>query len=101
MSDTSNPSPLEIRRAEVAQYQANIDTYKNVLLSLPSELPAHLEQYRNRPDRHAAAAEIEDLDDVQLLADVWFHDEVKARIRSEMVEMRKAQAILTTLEANQ
>jgi hypothetical protein len=35
------------------------------------------------------------------LADVWFYDELKGRVRSETVEMRKAQAILAILEANQ
>lgn len=101
MSDIQNPSPIESRRMEVAQYQANIDTFNALLQTLPSELPPHLEQYRTRTDRHAAAAEIEDLDDVTLLSDVWFHDECKARVRSETVEMRKAQAILSVLEANQ
>jgi len=101
MSETSNPTPLEARRAEVAQYQQNIDTFKVLAEQLPSELPAHLEQYRNRTDRHQAAAEIEDLDDVTLLSDVWFHDDCKARVRSETVEMRKALAILSVLEANQ
>lgn len=99
MSDIQNPSPLEMRRAEVAQYQANINTFKSLLETLPSDLPAHLEPYRTRQDKHAAAAEIEDMDDVVLLSDVWFHDELKARVRSETVEMRKAQAILSALEA--
>ena len=90
---------LDARRAEVAAYQHNIDTFSALVVTLPHELPAHLEAYRGRTDKHAAAAEIEDLDDVALLADVWFHDELKSRIRSETVEMRKAQAILSVLEA--
>lgn len=98
---TEEVNLLELRRQEVAQYQININTFNTILETLPSELPAHLEPYRKRKDRHEAAAEIEDLDDVQLLSDVWFHDEIKARIRSEIVEMRKAQAILAVLEANQ
>jgi hypothetical protein len=101
MSNTENPTPLEMRRAEVAQYQQNIEVFTQLIATLPSELPAHLEQYRSRTDRHAAAAEIEDMDDVVLVSDVWFHDELKARVRSETVEMRKAQAILSVLEANQ
>ena len=100
MSDTPNPTPLEARRAEVAQYQQNIDTFKVLVEQLPSELPAHLEKYRDRKDRHEAAAEIEDLDDVTLLSDVWFHDDCKARVRSETVEMRKAAAILAVMESN-
>lgn len=92
---------LEMRRQEVASYQNNIDTFNAVLKNLPSELPAHLAAYRNRKDKHDAASEIENLDDVALLSDVWFYDELQGRIRSEMVEMRKAQAILTTLESSQ
>ena len=99
MSDTQNPTPLEARRAEVAQYQQNIEIFKALSAQLPSELPAHLEKYRDRKDRHEAAAEIDDLDDVTLLSDVWFHDDCKARVRSETVEMRKAQAILSVPEA--
>lgn len=104
MSNTEEPSvqlsPLEARRAEVAQYQSNIDMFNSILQTLPSELPAHLEQFRSRQDRHVAIAEVDDLDDVALLSDVWFHDEMKARIRSEMVEMRKAAAILAVMESN-
>lgn len=94
-------TPLEVRRLEVAQYQTNIDTFNAILATLPSELPAHLVAYRARKDKHDAAAEIENLDDVALLSDVWFYDELKGRVRSETVEMRKAQAILAVLEANQ
>ena len=96
-----NQELIETRRQEVAQYQLNIDTYNAIIATLPSELPAHLQSYRDRKDKHAAAAEIEDLDDVQLLSNVWFYDELKGRVRSEMVEKAKAQAILTVLEANQ
>lgn len=87
------------RRAEVNGYQHNIDTYTALIATLPSELPARLQAYRGRTDRHAAAAEIEDIADVELLSDVWFYDELKARVRSETVEKRKAQAILAALEA--
>lgn len=92
---------IELRRQEVEQYQTNIDNFTAVLATLPSELPERLQSYRNRKDKHQAAAEIENLDDVQLLSNVWFHDELKARIRSEIVEKAKAQAILAVLEANQ
>lgn len=92
---------LEIRRQEVTMYQNNIDTFNAVIRNLPSELPEHLVAYRARKDKHDAAAEIQNLDDVALVSDVWFYDELQGRIRSEIVEMRKAQAILQTLEANQ
>lgn len=90
---------IEMRRAEVAEYQKNIVMYQAMATALPSEYPAHLEQYKNAPDHHAAIAEIEDLDDVALLSDLWAHDQAKAGIRSETVEMRKSMAILAALEA--
>ena len=87
------------RQEELNAYQLNIDMYNSLLANLPSELPARLEEYRQRPDKHVAATEIQNLDDVSLLADVWYFDEIKGRIRSEIVEMRKVQAIISVLEA--
>ena len=91
--------PLQQRQIEVAQYQQNIDMFTVIADSLPKELPPHLEQYRTRLDKHATAAEITDLNDLELLSDVWMYDEMQARIRAEMVEMRKAKAILTFMES--
>lgn len=93
------PTPLELRRAEVAQYAANIEMYKAIAAGLPSEWPANLIDFKNSSDKHAAIATIEDLEDVLLVSDLWAHDQAQAAIRSETVEMRKAQAILTVLEA--
>ena len=92
---------IRLRKEEVEQYQKNIDMFNAILLKLSGELPAHLEPYRKREDKHKAISEIEDLNDVQLLSNVWFHDELKGRIRSEMVEKTKSEAILSILEANQ
>lgn len=94
-------TPIEARQQEVADYQNNIDTYKAILETLPIELPEHLEPYRLRTDRHSAIAEIENLDDVELLSNVWFAEELKGRIRSEMVEQAKSKAILSVLEARE
>jgi len=99
MPTAEQTAVIEARRAEVAQYQSNIDTFTAILSTLPTELPERLQGLRARTDRHAAAAEVEDLDDVALLSDVWFYDELKGRVRSETVEMRKAAAILAALEA--
>jgi hypothetical protein len=96
---TEAMTPLEIRRAEVAQYQTNIAMYSTMAASLPSEWPAHLIQYKSRKDKHDAIAEIADLNDVELVSDLWAYDDAQAAIRSETVEMRKAQAILNVLEA--
>lgn len=67
----------------------------------PSEWPAHLESFKNRTDRHAAVAEIENLDDVELISNLWAYDDARAAIRANMVERAKAQAILTAMQAQQ
>ena len=93
------PTPIEIRRAEVAQYQANIDMYKEIAATLPSDWPDGLVQHKNAADKHAVIATIENLTDVELVSDLWAHDQAQAAIRSETVEKRKAEAILAVLEA--
>ena len=88
-----------MRRAEVAQYAANIAMYTAISAGLPSEWPDRLVQHKNATDRHATIATIENLDDVELVSDLWAYDSAQAAIRSETVEKRKSQAILTFLEA--
>jgi hypothetical protein len=94
-------TPVELRQEEVDQYQANINLYTAVVAGLPSEWPDHLVQYKGRTDKHAAIAEIDDLEDVVLVSDLWAHDQAVAAIRAETVEMRKAQSILNALIAQQ
>jgi hypothetical protein len=96
----TNEELIQLRRDELSAYQNNIDNFNAIIATLPSSLPSRLESYRSRTDKHEAAAEIQDLDDVKLVSDVWFHDELQARIRSEIVEMRKVEAILAVLESN-
>ena len=92
-------TPLELRREEVADYQKNIDLYTSVASVLPSEWPEHLIHFKTRSDRHEAIAEIEDLDEVMLVSDLWAYDQAVAAIRAETVEMRKAMSFLAALEA--
>lgn len=100
MTDTPvDNSPIALRQQEVAQYDEAINLYQNIMGNLPSVWPGHLAAFKDRKDRHAAIAEIEDLNDVQLVSDLWAHDDAKAAIRSNMVERAKAQAILTALQS--
>ena len=92
-------TPLEARRAEVAQYQANIAMYESISATLPTEWPDHLLQYKTATDRHATIGQVENLDDVALLSDLWTGDDCRKAIRTETLEMRKASAILAVLEA--
>ncbi len=92
-------TPIELREAEVAEYEKAIALYTTIAESLPSEYPAHLAQHKNATDKHAVIATISDLADVELLSDLWAHDDAQAAIRSNIVEKRKAEAILNSLKA--
>lgn len=91
--------PIQSRRDEVAQYAANVEMYQAIAADLPDAWPARLLPYKDRTDRHAAAAELTDLDDVVLLGDLWAHQDAQAAMRAETIEGRKAAAILRALEA--
>ena len=97
METETNITPLEARQNEVAQYEANVALYETILASLPSEWPAHLEQYRGSKDEHNEIAKVENLDDVELLGQLWYADRVKKAIRTETLEKIKAKAILQAL----
>jgi hypothetical protein len=92
---------LDARRAEVAQYDANIAMYQAVLSSLPTwdSAPDHLLQYRGAKNEHEIAGQIDDLNDVVLLSQLLYADTCRASIRSEIVERTKAASILAVLEA--
>lgn len=94
----STMTALEARIAEVAQYQKNIDIYTSMLADLPTTWPAHLEKYKGTINKHEVIGEVENLDDVTLLSDLWAADDCKKAIRTETLEMRKAQAILAALQ---
>ena len=92
---------IAARQAEVDDYNTTISLYQSIRESLPSDWPEHLLKFKDRKDRHEAVAEIEDLDDVALVSDLWAHDDAYAATRSNMVERAKAQAILSALQAQQ
>ncbi len=92
-------SPLEARRAEVAQYDANIAMYQSILQTLPTEWPDRLLKYRGAKNEHEVAAEIENLDDVVLLSKLLYADTCRASIRSEILERTKANSILVVMES--
>lgn len=93
-----NAEQITFREAEVAQYQQNIELYQAIANGLPSEWPAHLAHLKGHANPHEAIASIEDLDDVALVSKLWAHDQAVARIRTEMVEKAKSEAILTALK---
>lgn len=92
-------SLIEMRREEVAQYDRNIAMYNAILSTLPTEWPEHLLQYKGIKNEHEVIAQIEDLDDVQLLSQLLYADTCRAFIRTETLERTKAASILAVLEA--
>lgn len=93
------PTALELRQAEVAEYESSIALYTAIANSLPSEWPDRLVHLKGIADKHTAIADISDLSDVELVSDLWAHDDAQAAIRANYVEKRKAEAILTVLQA--
>jgi hypothetical protein len=89
--------PIEVRQNEIAQYEANIQTYTAIAENTPSEWPSHLVAHKGAKNKHEIIASIEDLDDVLLLSDLWTNEDARAAIRTETLEKRKAEAILATL----
>jgi hypothetical protein len=92
-------TPIQLRRQEVAQYQANIAMFEAIYANLPHEWPKHLEKYRGAKHQHEVADQLENMEDVALLSRLWYADECHKAIRSETVEMTKAASILAALEA--
>jgi hypothetical protein len=91
-------TPIQHREQEVAQYDQNIEVYKAIASTTPSEWPERLLKFKGIENRHTVIAEVEDLDDVELLANLWAHDDALAAVRSEMVERAKSKAILEALK---
>ena len=97
METKTELTPLEARQAEVDQYTANIAMYTEILATLPTEWPEHLQGFKGNKDKHAAIATVENLDDVELIAALWQADDCKAAIRTETLERAKAKSILAVL----
>ena len=93
---TVQPTQLELRQMEIQQYETNIVMFKAILATLPTEYPEHLIQYKDAEDHHITIGKIDNLDDVELLSQLWYADECYKRIRSEMVELQKAKAIFNS-----
>lgn len=97
MEQETTFDPIETRRAEIGQYNANIQMYQTILAQLPQEWPDHLVQFRNPKNQHKAIDNVPDAD-VQAVAELWYADDVRHAIRTETLERTKAAAILSALE---
>lgn len=93
-------SQHEARAQEVAYYTGNIESCRALLENLPTVWPEHLKQFRGRSDRHEAAAEIESLEDVEMLGLLTLRDDTESRLRAETFERAKALAILDSMKVD-
>lgn len=94
----ASPEAIAHREAEVAQYEQNIVLYEAILTTLPTDWPARLEQFKDRKDHQQAVTEC-DADDVDLLSQLLYMEQVKGLIRTEKLERTKSAAILAALKA--
>jgi translation initiation factor RLI1 len=97
MTEETQITPLQARIAEVAQYEANIALYKNILLNLPTEWPERLLEYRGAKNQHDLIAKV-DNEDVELLSKLWYADDCAKAVKTETLEMTKAKSILNVLQ---
>lgn len=86
------------REQEVHLYQININNFLLMLNSLPTDsLPSNLTEY--------LSTEIKDLphslsdDEVQLIADYKYRDELISRVRTEKAEQSKAKRVLDVIKS--
>lgn len=97
--EEANFDPIAMRRAEIASYASNIAMYQSIISTLPTEWPEHLLAYKSVSNLHDVIEQIEDMDDVALVSQLHYAEQCRRSIRSEMIEMTKAQSILAALEA--
>lgn len=98
MTEETQITPLQARIAEVAQYEANIALYKNILANLPTEWPDRLLEYRGAKNQHDVIAKV-DSADIELLSKLWYADDCAKAIKTETLEMTKAKSILNALQS--
>jgi hypothetical protein len=98
MTEMQDYDPLQARREEVAQYNANIAMYQAILATLPEQWPEELLEHRNPSKPHEAIDNVS-AEHVQTVAELWYADELRHLIRTETLERTKAAAILAALEA--
>jgi len=100
MEEQAEFDPLQARRDEIAQYDANIAMYQAIAATLPTSWPKELEEHRNPRNQHKALRNVPPAK-VQQVAELWYSDDVAHAIKTETLERTKAAAILTALEAAQ
>jgi predicted membrane-bound spermidine synthase len=85
------------RENEVYQYQLNVFNFELMLSSMENlSWPTHLLPYRGM-GREQLAANILNDDDLDLAAELMFRDELRTRLRTEKIELKKTTMMLQSL----
>jgi hypothetical protein len=85
----------QMRQMEVDSYEANIATYKALLLTLDGNWDADLIHLKDLPS-HDAAKQCP-LDRIERLAALQQYEQISGLLRTEILECSKAKAILNIL----
>jgi predicted membrane-bound spermidine synthase len=85
------------RENEVYQYQLNVFNFELMLSSMENlSWPTHLLPYRGMGREQLAANVLND-DDLDLAAELMFRDELRTRLRTEKIELKKTTMMLQSL----
>jgi hypothetical protein len=85
------------RETEVYQYQLNVFNFQSMLDGMESlSWPAHLLPYRGMGREELAKNVLHD-EDLDLAAELMFRDELRTRLRTEKIELKKTSLMLASL----
>ena len=93
--ETTQPTAIEMRQAELDAYVANINTYQHILTSIDGEWDADLVHFKGMEPQEAARQC--PLERLERLAELQLHNNVQNLLKTEIVEKTKSQFILNSL----
>jgi hypothetical protein len=85
------------RETEVYQYQLNVFNFETMLAGMADLIwPSHLLPYRGMGREELAKNVLHD-EDLDLAAELMFRDELRNRLRTEKIELKKTTLMLASL----
>lgn len=88
---------IEARREEVAGYQTNIDNYERMVAKIQGHWCHATDPLRGMDTQTMCAQHVDD-GTLTKAADLNFREKLRASIRAERIEQRKAMLVLEVLE---
>lgn len=95
MSDTTQPTTIEIRQEEVNNYSSNIANYENILSRINGNWDSDLKHLENI-DMQEAARQCP-MERLERLGELQLHKQVNNLLKTEIVERFKAKTILDSM----